>query len=191
MDNDNKPEQVAEAKVKRKFEIQIFDEDLQDNGNVKLKPVRMDQPVIIEAATKEEFAEIVQQFKDCGQTIKILREIDPQPRQQIQTQPLQQTKVVDVEVVETKPKVEVTPSKTKPRIFKVGDIELKDDNGTMYQKQWLRLTDTEAANFRVVNNTNNKIVNLSGKHLEMKRWVKVEGETNDETSKLEGDMTDE
>jgi len=68
----------------------------------------------------------------------------------------------------------------KPRFFKVGDIEVKDDNGKIYEKQWMKLSDSEASNIRVINDKNNSLVNLAGKHIEMKKWVLVE-DINEET----------
>lgn len=50
----------------------------------------------------------------------------------------------------------------------------------------MRLTDKEAANFRIVNTSSNKLVNLNGKHIEMKRWVKVD--RNEDDSTIEGEL---
>ena len=50
----------------------------------------------------------------------------------------------------------------------------------MYQKQWMRLTPKEAANFRVVNDSNNKLVPLAGRHIEAKRWTLVENAEQDD-----------
>lgn len=68
------------------------------------------------------------------------------------------------------------------KYYKIGDIEIKDDNGKIYQKQWLALTDSEAANLRVISTKDNKIVNLTGKRFEMKKWVAVEMTTDAATS---------
>jgi len=40
------------------------------------------------------------------------------------------------------------------------------------------------SNLRVINDKNNSIVNLNGKHIEMKKWVPV-GLSEDESSALE------
>ena len=69
---------------------------------------------------------------------------------------------------------EVQKAKPKPKIVTIGDIEVKYDGDKVYQKQWMKLTSAEASNFRVVNDSNNKIVNLNGKHIEAKRWILVE-----------------
>lgn len=52
----------------------------------------------------------------------------------------------------------------------------------------MKLTDNEAANFRVINDKNNSIMSLAGKHIEMKKWVLVENVDDDETSSLEENM---
>lgn len=162
---------------KRKFEIAVYDEDLQEDGNIKLKPIPMTEPLYIEAATKAEFNEIIRTYKDCGQQIKIIREIDPPPREKNVQQPTQQKNEQLTQ--------QEQQQKRKPIVFKVGDIEIKEDNGTVYQKQWVRLTDKEAKNFRIVNTDNNKLVNLKGKHIEMKRWIKVENSEDDSSIESE------
>lgn len=78
------------------------------------------------------------------------------------------------------------PIKQPPKYFKVGDIELKEDNGKMYQKQFIALTDVEASNIRVVDNKTNRILNLNGKRIEMKKWILVENQDEQET--LEGNL---
>ena len=40
------------------------------------------------------------------------------------------------------------------------------------------VTDAEAENIRVINDKNNAAVNLTGKHIEIKKWVLVEGSTD-------------
>ena len=70
----------------------------------------------------------------------------------------------------------------KPKYYKVGDIEIKDDNGKIYQKQWMKLTNAEASNFRLVSDKNNAIANMNGKHLEMKKWVLVQNSEEDEST---------
>lgn len=79
-------------------------------------------------------------------------------------------------------------AKAKPKYYKVGDIEIKDDNGKIYQKQWMKLSDSEASNIRVVNDKNNALVNLNGKHIEMKRWILVETSDADDSSQLEENL---
>ena len=90
--------------------------------------------------------------------------------------PSAQTTVIKTPVAATSP-LPVSIEKTvkpKPKIVTIGDIEVKYDGDKVYQKQWMKLTPAEASNFRVVNDSNNKIFNLSGKHIEAKRWMLVE-----------------
>ena len=170
----------------RKFEIQVLNEDVQDDGTIRYKPQHYDEPVVIQASSKEEFMEIVQNFKECGQQIKIIRELTP-------SKAVSQQPFSDSSDIAEKPKAksqqlaQPTDVKHKPRIFKIGDIEVKDDNGVLYQKQWVTLTPKEAASIRIVSDTSNKIVDLKGKHIEMRRWIKVEDVEN-ETDGLEKDL---
>ena len=52
----------------------------------------------------------------------------------------------------------------------------------------MKLSDSEAANIRVINDKNNALVNLNGKHLEMKRWILVETSDSDGCSQLEENL---
>ena len=52
----------------------------------------------------------------------------------------------------------------------------------------MKLSDSEAANIRVINDKNNALVNLNGKHLEMKRWILVETSDSDDCSQLEENL---
>ena len=174
----------------RKFEIQVLNEDVQDDGTIRYKPQHYDEPVVIQASSKEEFMEIVQNFKECGQQIKIIRELTPakavsqQPFSDNFSDNVGSTEQLKAKSVRQSPSSDV---KQKPRIFKIGDIEVKDDNGVLYQKQWVTLTPKEAASIRIVSDTSNKIVDLKGKHIEMRRWIKVENIEN-ETDGLEKDL---
>ena len=49
----------------------------------------------------------------------------------------------------------------------------------------MRLTEAEASNIRIVDDKTNRTINLKGKHIEMKRWVKVETNAEDDTAALE------
>ena len=75
--------------------------------------------------------------------------------------------------------------KMKPKIVVIGDIEVKYDGDKVYQKQWMKLTPAEASNFRVVNDTNNKIVPMTGKHIEAKRWTLIEDSASKEDDTVE------
>ena len=66
--------------------------------------------------------------------------------------------------------------KPKPKIITVGDTQIKYDGEKVYSRQWVKLNTKEASCIRVVNDTNNKIFQLNGKHLEALRWVLVEND---------------
>ena len=61
--------------------------------------------------------------------------------------------------------------KAQPTFFKIGSIECKMENGKVYQKQWMRVSETEMANYRLISDKNNKIMPMTGKHLEVLRWA--------------------
>ena len=189
----------------RKFELAIYNEDVDAEGNTKYKQVTFERPIIVEATSQKDLNEKLAMYKETGQLAKVVREIDPPSKEQIEALIAQHKgikapnlqKAVPSTQVETKsaaaPKPEpieqvIQPVKTKPKYYKVGDIEIKDDNGKIYQKQWMKLSDSEAANIRLVNDKNNAIVNLNGKHFEMKRWILVETSDSDECTQLEENL---
>ena len=189
----------------RKFELAIYNEDVDAEGNTKYKQVTFERPIIVEATSQKDLNEKLAMYKETGQLAKVVREIDPPSKEQIEALIAQHKgikapnlqKAVPSTQVETKsaaaPKHEpieqvIQPVKTKPKYYKVGDIEIKDDNGKIYQKQWMKLSDSEAANIRLVNDKNNAIVNLNGKHFEMKRWILVETSDSDECTQLEENL---
>lgn len=178
-----------------------------NNGKPHWRPVRSDpvldggRPNIIEVSDKKELAAIQQQYAACEQKIKIIREIDPfpwdgQPQSKIadipsknQAIPVQDTAQPASQAqlhTENQPAIQPTQQvvlvqapKLKPKIVTIGDVEIKYDGDKVYQKQWMKLTPNEASNFRLVNDSNNKIVNLNGKHIEAKRWILVEVKNDD------------
>lgn len=184
----------------RKFEIAVYDITLNEaSGKEEYRPIAYSQPVIIEATSPADLKSKLGIYRQCGQFAKVIREVDPPPQTKnvaLQQQPtsvqreaapiVQPTPTATTGQIEV-PRPEVC-QKQKPRIYRLGDIEIKDDNGKIYQKQWMKLTDNEAANFRVINDKNNSITSLAGKHIEMKKWVLVENVDDDETSSLEENM---
>ena len=172
----------------RKFEIQVFNEDLQDDGTVQLKPEKTDRAIILEVATPEELKMALQQYRMCGQIAKIVREIDPPPAQASQPNaatpmPNAQYQPAAFPQIPTRsdgPQMVAAPQpKAKPKIVTIGDMQVKYDGDKVYQRQWVKLNATEAANFRLVNDSSNKIVSMVGKHIEAKRWVRVEETSED------------
>ena len=189
------PAQTQQPQTKkRKFEIEVYDEiQVGENiDNIQLQKVVMEHPVIIEAGSKKELDDIAAKFKLCKQRMKIIRVLDDDGN----SVPLKQA-FVQQEQASTQVQQQVTQAvvqqasviKQKPRFYSVGGIEIKDDNGKIYQKQWMKLSEKEAQNFRLVNDANNKIASMNGKHLEMKRWVAVE--TSSEDDGLENELGEE
>lgn len=171
------------------------------------------KPTIIEVANKHELNDIQQQYSMCGQMFKIIREIDPfvdDPKPDSaenarndasskkahgiptnnQAVPIESRAREDGISAEESSiytaQCPTKPTNMKPKIVVIGDIEVKYDGEKVYQKQWMKLTPAEASNFRVVNDANNKIVNLNGKHIEAKRWIRIEeNATADDSNTVE------
>ena len=179
---------------KHKFEIEVYDEiQVGENiDNIQLQKVIMEHPVIIEAGSKKELDDIAAKFKLCKQRMKIVRVLDDDgnsvPLKQAFAQQEQAPTQVQQQVTQAVVQ-QASVIKQKPRFYSVGGIEIKDDNGKIYQKQWMKLSEKEAQNFRLVNDANNKIASMNGKHLEMKRWVAVE--TSSEDDSLENELGEE
>ena len=191
------PAQTQQPQTKkRKFEIEVYDEiQVGENiDNIQLQKVVMEHPVIIEAGSKKELDDIAAKFKLCKQRMKIVRVLDDDgnavPLKQAFAQQAQAPTQVQQQVPQVQTVVQqASVIKQKPRFYSVGGIEIKDDNGKIYQKQWMKLSEKEAQNFRLVNDANNKIASMNGKHLEMKRWVAVE--TSSEDDSLENELGEE
>ena len=180
--------------TKKRFEVEIYDKISVGDppyDKTQLQKVFYEKPVIIEAASKKELDDFGAQLALCNQVFKIVRVLDDVPQakpiQNIAPQQTQQTQLNNIQN-NTKQQTEQTVEKRKPKFYKIGNIEIKDDNGKIYQKQWLKLTDEEMLNFRIVNNKNNAVVNLKDKSIEMKRWVLVEN-SEDTTSSLEKEIS--
>lgn len=162
----------------KKFDIIIHDQDPQ------VKPVK--ESGVIAASAQD----LVSTYKMCGQNVEILREyeddecknygklspvVEEQLKQAIESKG---GKLVENNQTVQSPEKKITPEQheyqpeqTKPKFFKVGNIECKIENGKVYQKQWMRLSDTEMNNYRIVSDKNNKISTLKDKHIEMLKWV--------------------
>ena len=201
----NMQQTASQQNPKRRYEIEIFQADYEQSdasGNpiARWKKIVYEKPIIIEASCKEDLDELQRQYALCDQQFRIIRPLDP-PTNSVQAPPAQlpspsivvddaikqnenQPKAMQASTqcssinndrqIQDKPKVEM-----KPRIISIGDIQLKYDGDKIYQKQWIKLSQAESANIRVVNDGNNKIFNLQGKHFEAKRWVLVEQNNNE------------
>ena len=60
-------------------------------------------------------------------------------------------------------------------ICKLNNVE----DGKMFQEQWVRV---DAAKYRLVADTTNKLVSMNGKHLEMLKWIQIEDEGDTENA---------
>lgn len=188
---------VTTSSTPKQFEIQLFDEVIDDKtGQIQYRRVQYDQPIIIEASNKKELDEHAARFRICNQVMKIVREIPSNPTPTncnsnvtLQTSTPPQNNSASISTSTISNNSEIT-CKTQPKYYSISGIDIKDDNGKIYQKQWVRLSDKDAENFRIVNDSNNKLVALSGKHLEMKRWILVEN-IQDTENTLEGDLINE
>lgn len=200
----NQPAFESNAKNIRKFEIAVYDEDLQDDGSVKYNQIAFKQPVIVEASSPKELNAKLSLYKECGQIAKIIREIDPPTIKPITTEIHKMDNVNnsnskcnivnDCNNIDNRNNIvalATTPSAYKSssiKYYKVGDIEIKDDNGKLYQKQWVKLTDAESQNLRLINDKNNSLVNINGKHFEMKKWIQIENQANDMSINIEENL---
>ena len=78
-----------------------------------------------------------------------------------------------------------TNHNTPPKFLNVGGIKCKIENGKLYQKQWIKLSDNESEEIRIISNKTNKIFPLTDKHIEIMKWVLVEESDYDENKNLE------
>jgi hypothetical protein len=197
-------------KRKHKLEIQVLEADYTDAdknmGQPLWRPVNygMDngKPLIIEVADEKEFESIRQQYALCDQRIKVIREIDPFdeiPANNVQSSNVKQNVESNVSINNksipnhisqtinnTSTNTISTPIIIKPKIITVGDTQIKYDGEKVYSRQWVKLNSKESSCLRIVNDNNNKIVPLNGKHIEALRWVLIE-DTN--TSDTEDDVS--
>ena len=170
------------------------------------------KPVIIKADTPQDIKDLQEKYKLADQRFRIIREVNPPSTDELIRMAKEQgllpnddkTTVIkpddsdsrcDVQTiapVETTPcAAAATPIKSETvvrnpvKYYKVGDIDIKDDNGKIYQRQWMKLTESEASNLRLINDKNNAIVSLVGKHLEMRKWIPVEMSGSDSSTNIE------
>lgn len=176
------------------FDILVFEEDELADGSLGMKQHPENG---VQASSRKE---LVGLYAMSGQKIKILREYGGEKpagpinvaAQNVISSQVNAAPVPQAQRSAPQPPQQVAqpaPQKVAPQYYKIGDVEIKIDNGISYQKQFVRLTDTEAANIRVVDDKTNKVVNLNNKHIEMKRWIKVETTDKDETAALEESLS--
>ena len=170
----------------KKFDIIIHDQDPQ------VKSVK--ESGVIAASVQD----LISTYKMCGQNVEIVREyedeesrnygkmdpsVEEQLKQAIESKGgklnVQQNQYPKIPVCKNEPIVNVQMNipQSVPKFFKVGNIECKIENGKVYQKQWMRLSDTEMNNYRIVSDKHNKISTLKDKHIAMLKWVISEDST--------------
>lgn len=174
--------------VEREFEIVVYDVSIDENtGKERITPVAFERPLTITATSKAELQSKLGLYRATGQIAKVVREINAKPIA-IQPPPAQHVEQQKPQAASQQKLAQQAPIRhSAPRFFKIGDIDVKDDNGVIYQKQWVKLTEAEASNIRIVNDKSNSIVNLSGKHIEMKKWILV-NRTEDDVASLEENL---
>ena len=181
-------EKPARPTIIRRFEVTLYEEDEDEHtGQIIRKIVNGGKPEIIEATSKADLDQKLQLYAMCGQK-PVVKEIG-------QPKIIENGKVISNEEFKQRMYGEEASShvalpkkeekKLPPKIYKIGGIEIKNDNGKIFQKQWMQLSENEAKNIRVVNDKTNGIVSLKGKHIEMMKWVLVENSEDDEVSSLE------
>jgi len=181
-----------------KFDIIVFDID-EENGSSQ--QMRTEQNGIYANSADE----LRMLYARCGQKIKIVREYEETPdgnsKLVSEQQPMQPgngmltveqankmgIKLLPVEMPQklqaSKPVPQVQTNQPipveeeKPRYFSIGGIECKAVGSKIYQKQWVR---ADPKNYRLISDTNNKELPLTGKHIETLKWVMVEDEADQE-----------
>lgn len=88
------------------------------------------------------------------------------------TNPLNINPVTNKQVYIDKPN-KFPQQDSTPKYYKIGEIEIKEVNGKIYQKQWVALDIKESKNYRLISDKTNKIISMSGKHIEYKKWIEV------------------
>lgn len=146
------------------YDVKVFDTGDDDRPIVTIQKG-------IKANSDAELAGI---YALSDQKIQILnkKEINPPKNNPVQQQVVQQPIGQQVSIPEVKKPVE-------PKYFSAGGLDFKLVGDDMFQKQWVRATEEECRTIRIINDANNKIVELKGKHLEVQRWIKVESSEND------------
>ena len=165
------------------FDILVFEEDELPNGTMGMKQ-HPENGVRAKSAK-----ELVGTYAMCGQRIKILRQYDDNPSGPITaTAQNIQSNTVNTTVQQTKQaplnKEIVLDQQCKPKYFTIGGIECKQEGTKIYQRQWVQVSQNEMENYRLVVDMSNKIVPITGKHLEVKRWVLVEDNNNDNNNNI-------
>ena len=182
----------------KKYDIMVYDVD--DEGN-QLPPEH------INGVMAPGPRELMQLYGACGQQVKIVREYEdeeskgygklvvddtaPAPGVSVMKAPTEEAKqaLINSQAIQNKPSPQqpksasaVTTSTKSvnepPKVFTVGGIKCKLENGKMYQKQWIALNEEESKEIRIVSDKNNKIFQLKDKHIEIMKWILVEDKSD-------------
>jgi hypothetical protein len=113
-------------------------------GNVPVPMLQVDGPICQPGAAPHQATETPQQFSAPQNQLPPPQPVSPTP-----------------------------PPPTAPQVtyFKAGPYEFKNENGKVYQKMWLPLTDEEMRNYRLISEKNGKVLPMEGKRIEMQKWV--------------------
>ena len=82
------------------------------------------------------------------------------------------------------PKAPTKQIQSLPKFYNIGNFEIKEHDGKIYQKKWIALDVNDVDNYRLVSDKTNKIINLKGKHIEVKKWVLVDNTEKDDKLEL-------
>lgn len=106
------------------------------------------------------------------------KKVDELVSKQTQEVPKEQTLINQIpqQIKQVEQKIVV---KEPPKYFNIGGIKCKMENGKFYQKQWMRLSDEEMSEIRIVSDKSNKICPIKDKHIEVLKWVLTEDAEKD------------
>ena len=180
----------------KKYDIRVGETD--SNGSVKWH----DEPGVMAGSPQE----LIQLYRMCGQQIQIMREyqddesknygkqklLDPNkvlnntnttPIPTLAAPPEPPEKKMEQVYRPVPPPVEII--KDPPKYFSIGGIKCKMENGKFYQKQWMKISEDEASEIRIVSDKNNKICPMTNKHFEVLKWVLTEDSENKDNTPTE------
>lgn len=156
---------IPASTPKFKFDIDVYEADDLDRAPESFSGVISESAETLRAL-----------YATCNQRIKI-RNTTPVQADLTQSQFIAGTPPPAVVQTQTsrQPFQSFPPApKVEPKYVTVSGIKMKIVGDVVYQKQWVRASDDEAAEFRVVSDKTNKLVNLIDKHVELEKWIKIE-----------------
>ena len=138
--------------------------------------------------------ELYELYAMTGEKIQIIKSYtDPddaakEAAEQAKLKKAAQKQAIPAKVTVKKSDAPIAKPQEPVKFFKVGSVECKLENGKVYQRQWMQLTDQEMSNYRLISDSSNKIVSMNGKHLEAKKWVLAESDTDDGTATVDAEI---